>query len=118
MNRRFQNFSTFERDGLHVQIDRTAMLHVVCVRVWKDLGPGDVRWLSPEGHWEEVPAGEWVESSFKFPHDVILALQQAMNEDEVPTAATSTLLSDTLKTEQIRVDKLLDHLLKGNHEQP
>lgn len=111
MAKRYMADTEFSVDGTHVAITRAMSFGLTEIRVWRDWGNGEYRYLSGEGNWIECEQGESIPATFRMRFDVLEILKAALNEEETPAIAANALLADTLKREQSRVDQLIAHVL-------
>lgn len=116
MANRYKPETVYERDGWHVYINRGYGLDRIAVYVSKSLGQG-IRLLTEYGEWITVQEGEaFPRPSFVLPAKAMLVLKYALDEAEPLEDSVASLFANALKLEQGRVDRLLEHVLKGNHD--
>lgn len=107
---RYKPETVYEVDGFTVYIKQDPLMRRTKVYIFqggKLYTQSGVIFLDEDQAYPDEP-------TFSLPIEALWVLRAALNEDEAPGTVMSAVITDTLKREQDRVDKLLNVMIKDS----
>lgn len=112
MRKRFPADTVYESNGVRIVVRRDYGFARTHIDIMRDLHDGNTLYYNTDGSTTELsPMDVLPPPTIALADNLIEALIHALLQGQEVPETTDVLLANTLKLEQGRVDKLLDHVL-------